>query len=80
MILNYKMMIIKELIQLKYNYFYFLISNLFNLNYQFIKAKADFIARVEAYQRRYQTIEDDEDHSQIRFFKKKILFFSLNFF
>jgi hypothetical protein len=31
-----------------------------------VKAKQDFVARVEAYQRRYQTIEDMEDHSHIR--------------
>lgn len=31
-----------------------------------VKAKEDFIARVEAYQKRYQTIEDFEDHSHIR--------------
>lgn len=34
-----------------------------------VQAKTDFINRVEAYQRRYQTIEDDEDHSQISYIK-----------
>jgi hypothetical protein len=31
-----------------------------------VKAKEDFVARVEAYQKRYQTIEDFEDNSHIR--------------